>query len=418
MCKPTAPLIVLLTALALQADDHWPDFRGPRGTGQSNATGLPLTWSETQHVVWKTAIPGRGWSSPVVWGDQVWMTTATADGHVLWAVAVDAGTGALLYNIRVFEVEQPDEIDVTNSYASPSPVIEQDRVYVHFGTYGTACLDTRSGNTLWSRRDLPVDHQKGPGSSPILYRDLLIFQRDGNDVQCLLALNKHTGETVWETNRSVDLSRRAPDYRKSFSTPLLLRVQSEDQLVSTAAGAVYGYDPQSGRELWHVQYAGHTMVSRPVADSSKADAGFLVVNTGYPRPELWGVRIGGVGDVTDSHVAWKVTRSVSIKPSVILAAGLIYMVSDVGGVVTCLDAESGTVVWRQRLGGNYAASLLWAEDRIYFFSEEGKTTVIRPGRSYQELAENYLDDGFMASPAVAGSAIYLRTKSHLYRIGK
>ncbi len=412
MYKFSFPLIVLATAFSLPADEPWPDFRGPQGDGHSHASELPLTWSEAENVVWKTAIPGRGWSSPVVSEGQVWLTTATDDGRELSAVAVDCQTGKLLHNIRVFSVEQPQGIDPTNSHASPSPVIDRQHVYVHFGTNGTACLEMRSGSIVWTRCDLEVDHQKGPGSSPILYGDLLIFQRDGNDVQCLVALNKQTGETVWRTDRSVDLSGRAPDYRKSFSTPLLLTVQGEDQLVSTAAGAVYGYEPGNGRELWHVEYAGHTMVSRPVAD-----AGMLVVNTGYPRPELWGIRLGGFGNVTDTHVAWKVMRSVAIKPSVILVDGLVYMVSDAGGVLTCLEAETGTVVWRQRLGGNYAASPLWAKGRLYFFSEEGQTTVVRPGRSYQELAISQLDDGFMASPAVAGKSLYLRTKTHLYRIG-
>lgn len=404
-------LSLMAAASAPRVDENWPDFRGPRGNGHGQADQLPLHWSEEHGVVWKTAIPGKGWSSPVVWGRQVWMTSATPDGHEMFAIAVDRRTGRIEHRVKVFDVDEPHEIDPTNSYASPSPVIERDRVYVHFGTYGTACLDTRTARILWSRRDLPVDHQKGPGSSPVLFDDLLIFQRDGNDVQCILALDKATGKTVWTTDRSVDLSGRASDYRKSFSTPLLLQLRERYQLVSTAAGAVYGYDPRSGRELWHVEYAGHTMVSRPVAEND-----ILVINTGYPRPELWGLRLEPDGSATRPAVVWKRTRSLPIKPSVILVDERIYMVTDSGGIVTCLNAVDGSALWQQRLGGNHAASPLLVRDRIYFFSEEGRATVIRAGREYQPLAVNSLAAGCLASPAVAGESLFVRTKTHLYRI--
>ncbi len=409
VCGCLLPLL-LMPSPALSMD-NWPDFRGPEGNGHSVTTGLPLDWSETEHVAWKVAIGDRGWSSPVVWGDQVWLTTATVDGHTLRAVAVDKTNGRVLHNVTVFEVEQPQAIDPINSYASPSPVIETGRVFVHFGTYGTACLDTNLGKVLWSRRDFPVDHQKGPGSSPVLWEDLLIFQGDGNDVQYMVALNKFDGSTVWKTDRSVDLSRRDPDFRKSFSTPLVLPYAGQTEIISTAAGGVFAYEARSGRELWRVQYAGHTNISRPVAGET-----MVYINTGYPKAELWGVRLGGRGDVTATHVAWKVTRNVPIKPSIVLVDGLLYLVSDTGGVVTCLEAESGTTVWQQRLGGNYAASPLFAAGRIYFFSEEGKTTVIKPGRVWQELAENQLSEGFLASPAVAGQSLLLRSRTHLYRI--
>lgn len=406
-----ALLLILILALPVGAAENWPDFRGPAGDGHSHTSGLPVTWSETENVTWKTAIPGRGWSSPVVWGDRVWMTTATADGGELFALAVDKRTGKVLHHAKVFDVQQPQEIDPLNSYASPSPVIESGRVWVHFGTYGTACLDTATAEVLWKRRDFQVDHQKGPGSSPVLYGDLLIFQCDGNDVQYMVALDKTSGKTVWKTARSVDLSRRDPDYRKSFSTPFVLQHHGKVQLVSTAAGAVFAYDPRSGRELWRVRYGGHTNVSRPVAGH-----GMVLINTGFPRPELWAVRLGGSGDVTPTHVAWKVTRGVSTKPSVILADDLVYMVSDKGGVVTCLEAKTGQTVWQKRLGGNYSASGLLAGGRLYFFSQEGATTVIEPGRVYRELAVNRLDEGFMASPAGCGTSLYLRTRTHLYRI--
>ena len=404
-------LLFLIMTDSASSSVNWPDFRGPTGDGHSTATHLPLAWSETQHIAWKAAIPGRGWSSPVICADQVWLTTATTDGRQLRAVAVDKTDGQIDHEIEVFHVDRPQEIDPLNSYASPSPVIEAGRAYVHFGTYGTACLETTSGRIVWSRRDFPVDHQKGPGSSPILCGDLLVFTRDGNDIQSIVALDKTTGRTVWETNRSVDLSQRAPDFRKSFSTPFSLRYGGETQIVSTAAGGVFAYDVPAGQELWRVRYAGHTNVSRPLAGR-----GMVFINTGYPKPELWAVRLGGCGDVTSTHVSWKMTRNVPIKPSILLVEDLLYMVTDSGGIVTCLEAESGATVWQQRLGGNYAASPLYAAGNLYLFSEEGRTIVIRPGRTWQKLAENQLNGGFLASPAVSGHSLFVRTRTHLYRI--
>ena len=398
-------------AAASLAADNWPDFRGPCGDGHCTAQGLPLRWSESENVAWKVAIRGRGWSSPVVWSEQVWMTTATEDGRQLSALAVHLQTGRVLHNVQVFAVAEPEPIDSTNSYASPSPVIEDGRVFVHFGTYGTACIDTTSGRILWSRRDFPVDHQKGPGSSPVLFENLLIFQCDGNDVQYMVALDKMTGGIVWRTERSVDLSRRDPDYRKSFSTPLIHVMEEQPQLISTAAGAIYGYDPRTGRELWRVRYGGHTNVARPVADDRTA-----FINTGFARPELWAVRLDGSGDVTETNVLWRVTRSVSTKPSPLLIDGRLFMVADAGGIVTCLDAATGQVLATRRLGGNYAASPLYAEGRIYLFNEDGRTTIMSADERLQVLAENQLDDGFQASPAVSGRTLVLRTRRHLYRI--
>ena len=409
-CCPVLPLVAACL-LAADATENWPDFRGSTGDGQSQEADLPLRWSETENVVWKTAIPDRGWSSPVIWGDQVWMTTATRDGRKMFAIAVNKRSGRIEHHVQVFENEETQPIDPLNSYASPSPVIESGRVYVHFGTYGTACLDTASGDVIWRRRDLKVDHQKGPGSSPVLGGDRLVLSCDGNDVQDLIALDKSNGRTVWKTARSIDLSGRSPDYRKSFSTPLVL--PSNDTIVSVAAGGAYAHDARTGREQWQVRYGGHTNVSRPVSG-----LGMVFINTGYPVPALWGVRLGGSGDVTQTQVVWKVTQSVPIKPSILLADDRLYMVSDTGGVLTCLEARTGKTVWRERLGGNYSASPLLAGNRIYFFSQEGITTVLKRGQDYQVLATNRLDGCFMASPAVSGRSLYLRTEGHLYRIGR
>ncbi len=404
--------IVALLASQLSAADNWPDFRGPLGDGHAQAESLPLRWSETENVKWKTTIPGAGWSSPVVWGAQVWLTTAADDGTQLFAVCVDRETGDITHNVTVFDVDEPEQINPINTYASPSPVIEEGRVYVHFGTYGTACVDTSSGKVLWTRRDLKLNHKEGPGSSPILAGDMLVVHCDGLDVQYIIGLNKHTGETAWKTDRSIDLTPHIDDFRKAYSTPLLTEVNGNPQLISTAAHCAYGYDPATGRELWRVPYNGFSNVSRPVVGQ-----GAMFLNTGYIRAQLWAVPLGQSGQIDDSRVMWKFTRTVPTKPSILLVNGLMYMVFDKGGVLTCLDSKTGEEVWTHRLGGSYSASPIYAAARIYFFDEDGQATVIAPGREYTELAINKLDEGCMASPAVAGESIILRTKHCLYRIG-
>lgn len=417
--------LVLLAAPSLtrgsEGADSWPEYRGPSADGHSRATGLPLKWSETENVVWKTPIHGRAWSSPVVLGEQVWMTTATEDGRRLSAICVARDTGKILLDRVIFEVEKPRPLGNTvNTYGSPSPVIEPGRVYLSFGSYGTACLDTKTFDILWSRDDLPCNHFRGPASSPILFEDLLILHMDGSDHHYIVALDKKTGDTAWKTPRSTDYGdldengkpKRDGDFRKAYNTPVVIEAAGKTQLISPAARAAYSYDPRTGKEYWQVRYPGHSTASRTLFHE-----GLVFVNTGYSKAQLWAVRVDGKGDVTSSHVAWKNTRSIPNRSSPVLVDGRLYLVND-KGIVACLDAVSGEEVWRDRLGGNYSACPVVVEGKIYFFSEEGVTTVIRPGDRLEVLARNELSDGFMASPAVAGSAFYLRTRSHLYRIEK
>ena len=408
--------IVILWAVALSASiasagDNWPQFRGPSGDGHSDAVGLPLQWSETQNVRWKTPIHGRGWSSPVVWGDQVWMTTATEDGREMFVVCVDLATGKILHDIRLFaDVVVTQEMNPLNTFASPTPSIEQGRVYAHFGTYGTACLDTASGRVLWVRRDIHCDHYRGPGSSPILFRDLLIFPMDGIDVEYVIALDKHSGATRWKVDRSLDFTDMIPDLRKAYSTPLIAQVGGSLQMLSTGAKCTYAYDPATGKELWRVRYEGFSNASCPLFGQ-----GLAYINTGFGKAELWAVRPDGRGDVTDTHVVWRLVKAVPAKPSPLLIGDLIFMVDD-AGVASCVEAKTGEIVWQKRIGGQYSASPIFADGRIYCFSHENQTTVFAPRREFQQLAVNELDDGFMASPAVIGNALILRSKTHLYRI--
>jgi len=422
-------LLFLLALTTAHAADNWPHFRGPDGDGRSSAKGLPLTWSETNNVKWKTPIHGRAWSSPVVWGNQVWLTTATEDGKELFAVCVDRNSGKVIHDIKLFTVEKPQFAHKFNTHGSPTPVIEAGRVYITFGAPGTACLDTKSGKVLWERRDFECNHYRGAGSSPILHGDLLIMNFDGSDHQFIVALNKKTGKTAWLQKRSIDYKDLGPDgkpesegdWRKAFSTPHLASVDGKTSLISQGAKAVYAYEPRTGKELWRVEERlNHSASSRPTSGN-----GLIYINTGWSNGQLLALRPGKPGEVLDANsteepkgalqVVWRSKRSVPKKPSLQLVDDLLFSIED-GGVASCLEAKTGKEVWRERVGGNYSASPLYAEGHLYFFSEEGKATVIEAGREFKKLAENTLADGFMASPAVTGKALILRTKTHLYRI--
>ncbi|HEX3998748.1 MAG TPA: PQQ-binding-like beta-propeller repeat protein [Pirellulales bacterium] len=428
----------------LASNGNWPQFRGPDGQGHSDATGLPVRWSETQGVVWKTPIHGRGWSSPVVWGGQIWLTTATEDGKQLFAVCVDAASGHILHDRKLFEVAQPQAIHTFNSYASPTPVIEAGRVYVSFGSAGTACLDTADGHVVWQRRNLPCNHFRGPGSSPVLFQNLLFLHFDGYDYQYIVALDKQTGKTIWRRDRDIDYGTADGDMKKAFSTPLVIDVEGQLQLISPCSKATLAYDPRTGKELWRVHYSSFSSTARPIFGD-----GLLFLNTGFGKADLLAVRppkiveaaeatvnnsaagkdaAGKVAagkdaagkdtlgkDITATNVVWKLSKSVGSKPSALLVGDLIYLVHD-SGVASCVEAQSGMVLWSKRLGSSFSASPVAADGRIYYFGENGTTTVLRVGRDYEELAVNHLDDGFMSSPALTGHALIVRTKTNLYRI--
>ena len=419
-------LITLLSTLTAAVAAGWPEFRGTHGNGHvinenAKEIGLPLHWSETSNVKWKTELPNYGISTPVVLDDQVWLTTAKQDGHDFYAIRVDAKTGEITLNEPLFHSDNPESLGngaSMNSYATPSAVIEAGRVYVHFGSFGTACLDTASGKVLWKREDLRCRHYRGASSSPVSFENLLILTFDGADVQYLAALDKQTGQTVWKTDRSVAWNdenvpgqmARDGDLRKAHSTPLVVNSGGKPLLLSSGAKAAYGYDPRTGHELWRVQYNDWSVAPRPLFDRGLA---FFV--TGLMKKELWAVRTDGQGDVTDSHVLWKLKTRVGKYSSPILVDGLIYTAAE-ESFISCIDASNGETVWTERVGGKFAASPIYGDGRIYFFDQAGKTLVIKPGRTLEILATNSLSGSFMASPAVAGKALFLRTKTHLYRI--
>ena len=406
-------LVFLSLPATVVAGENWPQFRGPHGTSRADGAKLPLAWSEHKNVAWKTAIHDKGWSSPVVWGDQIWLTTAKEDGKELFAVCVDRASGKVLHDIKVFDVEEPSELwRKFNSFASPTPAIEEGRVYVHFGTYGTACLDTETGKKLWQRRDLHCDHWRGPASSPVLSGDRLFLTFDGYDTQYVVALDKKTGETVWKKDRAIDYKTTNGDLKKAFGTPSVLTVEGKPQLVSPAAMATVAYDPKTGAELWKVYHGGMNVTAPPQYGHGRV---FLCSGDGGSR--LLAVRPDGTGDLTAGHIDWTVKNKSSVpsRSSPVLVDDLLYMVNE-GGIVSCLEAKTGKPIWQERVGGKFWASPLYAGGRLYLFDEDGQGHVLAVGREGKKLATNKLDDGCRASPAVAGNALFVRTLTHLYRI--
>ena len=405
-----APVLIVLVAVARLGADDWPQFRGPTGQGHATERGLPLEWSESRNILWKSPVPGIGWSSPVVAAGKVWLTTVvdTKSGRrvtaSLRALAYDVETGRELVNTEVFQINDPGVINPKNSRASPTPIVDGDRVYVHFGADGTAALST-TGQVLWTTR-LPYESQHGNGGSPTLYRDLLIINCDGNGGDAyVVALDTGTGKTRWKTPR-----RRPAD--QAYSTPLAITVGERDEVISVGAYRAAAYDPATGQEIWRVSYGdGFSNVPRPVFGR-----GLVYIATGFQTPSLIAVRPDGKGDVTRTHIAWTITRGAPYTPSPVLVGEDLYIVSDTG-VLTLADASTGQIQWQQRLGGNYSASPVFADGRIYFQSEEGQTTVVAPGREFKKLAVNRLDGYTLASMAVSQGSLFLRSHSHLYRIG-
>lgn len=416
------------------ASDSWPGFRGPTADGRSSARKVPITWSERENVVWKTAIHGKGWSSPVVLGRQVWVTTADevhekAGGTnpkkggapanpvkevTFFAVCVDRDSGQIVHDIKLGTRQDPQYCHPFNSYASCTPFLEDGRLYAHFGSLGTWCLDTASGRVLWERLDLECDHYRGPASSAVVYGDRLYLILDGFDRQYVTALDKRTGKTVWTTDRNIRYSTDNGDYKKAYATPALFQLRGRPHLVCPSAEYTIAYDPASGAELWRIPHGGMNGAARPVMGD-----GLLFLTSGH-NGRLLAVKAdakpGPGGVLPPDSVAWTVNKGVPTRPSLLFDQGLLYLISD-QGIASCLEAASGKVLWSERLDGEFSASPVLAGGHIYCCNQTGKTFVLAPGRSFNLLAENRLDGGFMASPAVAGDNLFLRSKTHLYRLG-
>ena len=398
-------LFVIVARASVTVAQDWPQFRGPGGQGHSGERGLPVEWSESTNVAWKVPVPGRGWSSPVVAGQRVWLTTATAAGRretSLRLLSYDVPTGTQVLDVEVFRLRNAELLNAKNSHASPTPVVEGDRVYVHFGAEGTAAL-ANTGAIVWKARHR-YESQHGNGGSPALHGDLLILNCDGFDGAFVIALDKHTGKTRWRR------FRRQP-WSQAYSTPLAISVAGRDQIVSVGAHQAAAYEPETGKEIWRVSYPdGFSNVPRPVYGQ-----GLVFITTGFQQPSILAVRPDGTGDVTRTHVAWTLSRGAPLTPSPLLVGNELYVVSD-AGIASCIDARTGVIHWQERLGGTISASPVLADGRIYFLDDDGKTTVISPGTTFQRLAINTLEGPTLASMAVASGSLFIRSATHLYRI--
>ncbi len=428
-------VVLVLLVLVVPARADWPQFRGPTGDGHAaaNLTRLPTSWNADTNIVWQCDIPGRGWSSPTVLSDSIWLTTAEETalpntqrdaqlannpfaaemqlhGNVkVMAIEIDARDGKLLRKIELATSEQPAAIHAHNSYASATPATDGQRLICHFGSLGTYCLALPQGEVVW-KRTFAHDYMTGVASSPVLAGDLVFLTCDAADQQYVIAIDKKSGKTVWQTPRP-QLTANEKLRHRAFSTPLLITHQSRQQLIVPGAQWVVAYEPATGREVWRANFGDcYSTVPRPVYSD-----GTVFICTGFTQPTLAAIRVDGTGDVTASHIAWQTHKQVPEIASPLVAEGLLYMVST-KGIATCLDAQTGEVVWQQRLGGNYSASSLLAAGKLYFTNEAGTTHVLAPGRTFRELAKNQLFGRTCASLAVYRESLLLRTDTQLYRL--
>jgi outer membrane protein assembly factor BamB len=403
-------VLFLSSFASLLHGEDWPQFRGPTGQGLVLQGKLPTQWSATKNVVWKQAIPGLGWSSPVVAAGRVYLTTAVTlrdNSLSLRALCLDATSGKILWDKEVFhpDREHIPAIHEKNSHASPTPVLRDDRLFVHFGHQGTACLDTK-GNLIWRNTSLGYYPIHGSGGSPVLVDDILVFSSDGRDERFVAALNVADGKVRWKTKRTVYAAKKF-----SFCTPLVIEVAGQKQIISPGSNAVSAYNPADSREIWRVRYEGYSVVPRPVFGQ-----GLVFLSSGFDSPNLLAIRPDGSGDVTETHIVWSTRKGAPLTPSPLLVGEELYTVAD-HGVVSCLEARTGEIHWRERVGGNYSASPLFADGKLYLQSEEGTGVVLRAGKEFKVLSRNPLGERSLASPAAADGALFIRTQEHLYRVG-
>jgi outer membrane protein assembly factor BamB len=400
--------------------DNWTHFRGSQLNGIALTENAPVTWGEESGIKWKTAIHGRGWSSPVVYADQVWVTTATTDGRELSALCLDFKTGDILYDINVFSLESSIRKHDINSFSSPTPAIEDGYVFVHYGSLGTACINTSNGNVEWTRTDIKCDHVQGPGSSAFLYKNLLILHYEGVDVRFIVALDKKTGNSVWETHRQEEPYKSIPRIgTKAYITPLLVNVKGRDLIISNGSAIINAYDPLSGEEVWSIVRGAESTVAMPFEENGIVyfETGFMVDENRSRFSELMAVNPDGTGDISRTNVLW--TRRIAPFPlsTPVIRDGLIYTV-DANRTMRCFDAANGDEVWSHTLRSQFNSSPVYVNGKIYFNSTRGETLVLQAGREMKIIAENKLDGEIWATPAILRNSILMRTDTHLYRIGE
>ncbi len=408
-------VIVSLFFNQVYAQTNWIYYRGSDLNGVSTNKDLPLTWSETENITWKTPIHGKGASSPVVFGDQIWLTTADSTGKNLYAICASFKTGKIIHDIKVFEPDSVPPLHTLNTHATPTPAIEAGYVYTHFGSMGTACIETATGKILWTRNDLKCDYVQGAASSPIIYKNLLILHYEGVDIQFLIALDKKTGKTVWKSDRPQEYYKDQPAIaRKAYVTPIFINLKGKDLLISNGAEVCIAYDPNTGEEIWRIPYVSDTTISMPMFSN-----GLVIFTTGLMDPiKLMGVKPEGKGDISKTNVVWTFSdKNIPAITSPVIKDGLLYMVHERGGL-TCLEAESGKIVYQDKLKGDFYSSPIIADGKIYFFSRRGTIYVLQEGREFKILAQNQMEGEFKATPAVSGKSLLVRNSKALYRIDK
>ena len=403
-------IMIFLMLSSIAAANDWPEFRGVNGSGVIPDANLPITWSTTKNVTWKVMIPGKGWSSPVVYDEKVFVTAATedhkGDPRALRVVCLDAQTGKIDWDKKVLSPQGEGIKHPKNSHSSSTPLVRDGRIYAHFAHMGTACLKL-DGEILWAMNHLKYEPKHGTGSSPVLVGDHLIFNCDADDDPFIAAVHKDSGKVAWTTRRS---KTRATN-KFSFSTPVVIDVGEKQQVVSPGSGAVWGYDPANGQELWRVDYGlGFSVTPRPVYGN-----GLVYVSSGHGDKGLYAIRPGGKGNVTATHIKWKLERNGPVTPTPLLVGSELYIVRDNGDIL-CLDAITGKVHWQDEIKGVYSSSPVCGGGRIYIASEKGIFTVFKVGKEFEILAENDMKEKTYATPAIIDDALIIRTEAMLYRI--
>jgi outer membrane protein assembly factor BamB len=417
-------ILTLFLSLSIQSiwaqQDNWTHFRGSNINAIATETQVPLVWNDSTNIMWKTNIEGKGWSSPVVYGNQVWVTTATDNGKKMLAVCVDINTGKKIYDLLLFQPDTIQSKHAINTYATPTCCIEEGFVYAHFGTYGTACINTATGIVVWKRTDLNCNHAQGPGSSPILYKDLLILHYDGIDVRYVVALDKKTGNTIWKVDRPEELYKGiAPIAKKAYITPIIVNVKGKDLLISNASTACIAYEPETGKEVWRIVKGHETTIASPIEEKGTI---YYFTSWMATKPEeeqhidLVAVNPDGKGDITKTNVLWEINTPIDQLSSAVVKNGKIYFV-DSKNVLFCLDAKTGKAIYSEKMKQKYNASPIYAAGNIYFTSVKGETMVIKAGDKLQVVAENKLTVGEVYStPAFVRNSMLFRSDKCLYRI--
>jgi outer membrane protein assembly factor BamB len=418
ICYPLAIISISLFFSSHAQEVNWTHFRGSNLNGISPETHIPVHWNDSSHVAWKTSIHGKGWSSPVVFGNQIWITTAEEDGSALYALCVDKNTGHILFDKKLNEPDTVYPKHSFNSYATPTPCIEDGFVYLHFGSYGTYCLRTTDAELVWERTDFSCEHVQGPGSSPVIYKDMLILHFEGTDKQYLVALNKSNGRIIWKTDRPVECYESLePIGKKAYTTPLIIRVNGKDLLISNGSAVCIAYDPDTGAEIWRVVRGEDSTIAMPFFEN-----GLVYFYTSFTTPpggdkyaELLAVDPKGKGNIDETNIIWSYRAPILQLLTPVITGGLIYTI-DTRSNMICLDALTGTKVWSEKVKGIFNASPVYADGNIYFSSTKGSTLVIREGRKPEVLAENSLKGEIWATPAIIENSLIIRTSGFLYRI--